>query len=87
MGRGEYEATAALYAMVPRNVPEPIAHGDFFSDPSKHFFLAEFRDMSDELPATDEFVSILAKIHQQQSPTGKFGFPVKTFQGNIYYFI
>src|SRR5271154_4577929 len=83
MAFGELEGTRELYAIVPDNVPKPIGAGPLSSSPEKHFFLAEFRDMMDELPATPDFVAALAKIHQKKSPNGKFGFHCTTFHGNI----
>lgn len=83
MVRAEYESTTALYALAPNNVPQPWAYGPFASDPGRFFYLQSFCDMNDELPDINKFVSVLAKFHQQESPTGKFGFHVTTFQGNI----
>jgi len=76
MVRAEYEAMVALYEMAPQNVPQPLAYGSFASDPEKSFFLQAFCDMNDELPDVDEFVAVLAKIHQKKSPNGKFGFHI-----------
>jgi protein-ribulosamine 3-kinase len=76
MVKAEYESTAALYAMAPDNVPEPYAYGSFASDPKRFFYIQAFCDMNDELPDVDEYVSILARIHQKESPTGKFGFHI-----------
>ncbi|KAI4606727.1 hypothetical protein J4E80_010039 [Alternaria sp. BMP 0032] len=83
MVRAEYESTAALHETAPQNVPRPLAYGSFASDPERFFYIQAFCDMNDELPDVDEFVAILAKIHQKKSPTGKFGFHITTFQGNI----
>lgn len=80
---GEYEATKAWYKITPANIPEPIGFGECANRPGKHFLLLEFRDMSDDMPAANEFVAVLAKGHQKsESPTGKFGFPVTTFTGD-----
>lgn len=76
MVRAEYESTTALYALAPNNVPQPWAYGPFASDPGRFFYLQSFCDMNDELPDINKFVSVLAKFHQQESPTGKFGFHV-----------
>lgn len=81
MVRGEYEATKALHEVIPDNVPESIAYGPLADDPTRHFFLAEFRYMSDELPDAEDLVAALTKIHSSPSPTGKWGFHVTTFQG------
>ena len=83
MALGEYESTVAAYSLIPTNVPRPIAVGTYASDAKKHFFLAEFRDMLDELPPISELVSVITQLHQRSmSPNGKFGFHVTTYQGN-----
>ncbi|KAK3900156.1 Fructosamine kinase-domain-containing protein, partial [Staphylotrichum tortipilum] len=51
------------------------------SNSSRAFFLAEFRDMTDNLPGVSDIAAIVSKIHQQRSPNGKFGFHVTTFSG------
>jgi protein-ribulosamine 3-kinase len=83
MARAEFESTSALHAIMPSNISRPVATGTFTANPNKHFFLAEFRDMSDEMPPVPELVSVISEIHKKGvSPTGKFGFHVTTFQGN-----
>jgi fructosamine-3-kinase len=37
--------------------------------------------MTDEMPSVEELVKVVNKIHQVQSPNGKFGFHVTTFTG------
>lgn len=83
MALGEYEGCKALYKALPDNVPRPVATGVLAGDPTKHFYLAEFRHMSDEMPRTPELVAVVAKLHQStESPNGKFGFHVTTCGGN-----
>ncbi|KAI1164466.1 Fructosamine kinase-domain-containing protein [Nemania serpens] len=83
MALGEYEGSKVLYKALPDNVPRPIAAGALAKDPKKHFYLAEFRDMADEMPGTFEFVSVIAKLHQNtESPNGKFGFHITTYGGD-----
>ena len=73
----------ALHAVIPANIPQPLAWGTYADDPKKHFYLAEFCDMKDELPNVSNFVSIIAQLHENSgSPTGKFGFHVTTYAGN-----
>lgn len=81
IARGEYESTKQLYDIIPDNVPCAIGHGICAGNPDRSFFIAEFRDMTDELPGTEELVQVIAKIHQKQSPNGKFGYPFTTFTG------
>ena len=67
--------------MIHENVPQPIATGAYASNPKKHFYLAEYRDMVDELPPVPEFAALIATLHQKSaSPNGKFGFQVPTSQ-------
>jgi hypothetical protein len=70
----EYASATALYARAPDNIPEPCAYGCFASDSQRVFYIQAFRDMKDELPDVDTFVSVLAKLHQKELPTRKFGF-------------
>lgn len=76
MVRAEYESTSALHFAAPNNVPLPQAYGSYASDPNRFFYLQQFCDMNDDLPDIDEFVSVLAKVHEKESPTGKFGFHI-----------
>jgi fructosamine-3-kinase len=81
IARGEFESTQQLAAALPDNVPKAVAYGACASNPNRAFFLAEFRGMTDELPAASEVAAIVSKLHQQPSPNGKFGFHVTTFSG------
>jgi len=81
IARGEFESTRQLAEALPENVPKAVAYGLCASNASRAFFLAEFRDMTDELPGVSDIAAIVSKIHQQPSPNGKFGFHVTTFSG------
>ncbi|KAK4113313.1 hypothetical protein N656DRAFT_778078 [Canariomyces notabilis] len=81
IARGEYESTKELVAAIPGGAPTPVGFGVYADDPTRAFFLAEFRDMKDVLPGDKELVSLVAKIHQKTSPNGKFGYHVTTFSG------
>ncbi|KAM7190689.1 Fructosamine kinase domain containing protein [Rhypophila sp. PSN 637] len=81
IARGEFESTRELLSVIPNNVPQVVAHGSCASKPDRAFFLAEFRDMRDELPSASDLVSVVAAIHTKTSPNGKFGYPVTTFSG------
>ncbi|KAF7558713.1 hypothetical protein G7046_g5443 [Stylonectria norvegica] len=83
--KGEFESTKAWHSLVPENIPKPIGIGECANRPGKHFLLLEFRDMSDDMPPASDFVAVVAKGHQAESPTGKFGFHEKTFTGNVPY--
>jgi hypothetical protein len=74
MVEAEFASTTALYARAPDNVPEPCAYGCFASDPQRLFYIQTFRDVKDELPDVDAFLSVLVKLHQEELPTREFGF-------------
>jgi hypothetical protein len=81
MVMGEYNGASALHRIIPENTSEPVAWGTYVKDPTKHFFLAIFRDIKDEMPPGDKFTSRLVHLHQSSvSPTGKFGFPTSSWQ-------
>jgi protein-ribulosamine 3-kinase len=83
MAQGEYEGNKAIHAIIPRNVPRPVAHGTYTKNSDRHFFLSTFHEMEDEMPLPKDFVSVVAQLHQKSvSPTGKFGFHVTTHAGN-----
>ncbi|KAH6632538.1 Fructosamine kinase-domain-containing protein [Chaetomium tenue] len=81
IARGEFEGIRKLAAAIPDNVPTPVAYGLCANDPSRAFFLAQFSAMTDELPGIMDLISVVLKIHQEPSPSGKFGFDVTTFSG------
>ncbi len=81
---GEYESMSAMHYVTPEFVPKPIAWGTYTSIPDTHFFLCEFRDMTDDMPDPPSFAALLSKLHQEsESPTGKFGFHVTNYAGNL----
>ena len=83
MVKAEYKSMKALHAVIPANIPEPLATGTFVQDTNKHFYLAKFCEMRDELPSTSEFIGFISDLHQKSaSPTGKFGFHTTTYGGN-----
>ncbi|KAI0389431.1 kinase-like domain-containing protein [Xylariaceae sp. FL0594] len=84
MAQGEYEGSKALYHALPEHIPRPIAAGALMGNPSRQFYLAEFRDMDDRLPEQEEeLASVVVKLHQKtQSPNGKFGFHITTYGGS-----
>lgn len=84
MVHGEFESMKAIHALTPDFAPKPIAWGTYDSVPSTHFFLCEFREMTDDMPDPHKFSSRLAKLHQSSaSPNGKFGFHLPTYSGNL----
>ncbi|KAJ5682336.1 hypothetical protein N7462_005501 [Penicillium macrosclerotiorum] len=84
MMKGEFESMTAIHNVVPDFVPKPMAWGTYESVPDTHFFLCEFREMTEELPDVHQFTACLAALHKTStSPTGKFGFHVTTYNGNL----
>ena len=84
MMSGEFTSMTAIYNATPHFAPRPIAWGTYASDPDTHFFLCSFHEISGELPDIDRFCENLASLHRNgKSPTGRYGFPVSTFQGNL----
>jgi fructosamine-3-kinase len=84
MTNSEFQSMSAMHNILPEFVPRPIACGSYSMIPDTHFFLCEFREMSDDLPDPYKFAALLSKLHQKSiSPTGKFGFHITTYAGNL----
>ncbi|TVY14339.1 Ketosamine-3-kinase [Lachnellula arida] len=84
MMEGEYESMKVIHQVTPIFAPKPIAWGTYKSNPDIHFFLCDFHEMDDELPEISKFTESLAKLHRDSvSPTGRFGFHITTYNGNI----
>lgn len=84
MLHGEFESMKTIYTVLPDFVPRPIAWGTYQTIPDTHFFLCEYREMLDHLPDPYKFTENLAELHQSsQSPSGKFGFHITTYSGNL----
>ncbi|OQV04902.1 hypothetical protein CLAIMM_09716 [Cladophialophora immunda] len=81
---GEFESMKAIYSLQPDFVPKPIVWGTYQSDPDTHFFLCEYREMTDDMPDPEKSSAQLALLHKHsKSPNGKFGFHVTTYSGNL----
>ncbi|KAF2968525.1 hypothetical protein GQX73_g5035 [Xylaria multiplex] len=82
--KGEYESTSEIYAITPDFCPKPIAYGTFETDKDSHFYICKFYEFTDGLPNPKMFCANLAKLHSSHtSPTGKFGFHVVTYNGDL----
>ncbi|KAK4198286.1 protein-ribulosamine 3-kinase-like protein [Triangularia verruculosa] len=81
----EFQSVKTIHAILPDFTPLPIATGTFASDTSTHFLLSEFHDfIPGRLTDPIEFSLRLARLHMDsKSPTGKFGFHVQTYAGNL----
>ena len=84
MVEGEFAFVTAIWSLLPAFAPKPIGWRSYETVPDTHFFLCEYREMTDELPDIQKYTACLAALHQNsRSPTGKFGFHVTTFNGNL----
>ncbi|KAI9150832.1 Protein-ribulosamine 3-kinase, chloroplastic [Paramyrothecium foliicola] len=80
MSQGEFESLKAIWATCPEICPEPIAWGRFAKqDPETYFLLTEFREIGNQPAEPFKLAQSLAKLHSTSvSPTGKFGFHVRS---------
>jgi len=85
MCMGEFESLKAIYVVSPDFVPEPHAWGMFEWDgPETYFLLTEFRDIHRQPAEPHKLAPSLADMHvRSQSPTGKFGFHIRTYHGKV----
>ena len=84
MLHGEFESMKAMHALSPDFIPKPIAWGTYETIPDTHFFLCQYRHMTDAMPDPYNFSDRLAALHKNsESPNGKFGFHITTYSGNL----
>lgn len=85
MCEAEYESIKAIHAVSPDFAPQPCAWGPYKNASVPTFFLlTDFRGVGQQPPEPVKFTACLADLHKNSvSPTGKFGFHVKTCVGNI----
>ncbi|KAK8014441.1 hypothetical protein PG990_007737 [Apiospora arundinis] len=84
--KGEFESTAAIYAITPEFCPKPMGWGTFKSDSNLHFYVCKYYDFDkDTLPTPEPFGACLAKLHSSHtSPRGgQYGFHVVTYNGDL----
>ncbi|KAI9688305.1 MAG: hypothetical protein M1820_010274 [Bogoriella megaspora] len=82
--KGEFESTAAIHAITPSFVPKPIAWGAFEKIANTYFYTCKFYNLADDLPDVTHFCANVAALHSSHtSPTGKFGFHVVTYNGDL----
>ena len=82
--KGEFESTAAIHAITPGFVPNPIAWGAFKDLANAYYYVCKFYNLAGELPNATEICANLAELHSSHtSPTGKFGFHVVTYNGDL----
>lgn len=83
---GEYESSQIIYRLMDDFVPKPIGVGRYqVPDPPTYFYLSHFVNMDVTVaPEPAEFTKRLAQLHRvSRSPTGKFGFHVRTCDGQV----
>jgi len=84
MIEADYESLKAIHSVSPLFAPRPYKWGPYKADPTCHFMLAEFREVGQQPPEPVRFTARLAELHKTSvSPTGKFGFHMKTMAGPI----
>ena len=83
--QGEYRSMQEISTAVPGFTPKVFTYGKLKEAPAPtFFFLCQFVDITADLPDPKTLASQLAKLHRQsQSPTGKFGFDVPTYDGKL----
>ena len=82
--QGTYESERLFSQYLPDNVPKPITWGNYESDAQTWFYLCNFHDMVDRVPAIEQFVSIVARVHKDSmGKESRYGFHVPTHLANI----
>ncbi|CAD6574318.1 MAG: hypothetical protein ASARMPRED_006658 [Alectoria sarmentosa] len=83
MMEGEFWAMTELYNTTPAAIPKPLARGKFKTEnPATYFFVCQFAEMSNQVPDPDHLCARMIELHRKSaSPTGKFGFHVRTCNG------
>ncbi|KAI0894727.1 Fructosamine/Ketosamine-3-kinase [Annulohypoxylon nitens] len=80
---GEYMAMHEIYSTSPNFAPQPRGYGKCDNE-NAHFFICDYLTISHDLPNPVRLGKKLAELHRNSnSPTGKFGFHVTTFDGKL----
>ncbi|KAL8821643.1 MAG: hypothetical protein Q9223_000335 [Gallowayella weberi] len=86
MFAGEFASMTALHSAIPKHVPRPLSWGAFATG-DRYFQLYTFHRFVKGLkPSIPDIVSVAASLHSADSslsPTGKFGFEMTTYNGNL----
>jgi protein-ribulosamine 3-kinase len=74
-----------LYKLLPSFVPKPYAWGELKDTAEQtYFFIMEFKRSTSGLPDPGKLGMRLAELHNRSSSlTGKFGFPLTTYDGAL----
>jgi fructosamine-3-kinase len=82
--KGEFESTLEIHTITGAFTPKPIAWGSFKSLPDTHYYVCKFYELAKELPAQTGFCAQLGLLHtKSESPNGKFGFRIVTYNGDL----
>lgn len=82
--KGEFESTLAIHNIQGDFAPKPVAQGSFKKLPNTHYYICKFYELAEELPEPPNFCANVAALHSNSvSPTGKFGFHVVTYNGDL----
>ena len=85
--QAHFASETSLYGFIPEFVPRPVGFGTYKSQPDTHCFLLDFVDMIDnDIPSPKSYMAPVTALHLRsmgKSPTGKFGFSVKTRFGHL----
>ncbi|KAL8652143.1 MAG: hypothetical protein Q9226_004388 [Calogaya cf. arnoldii] len=86
MFAGEFASMTALHSSIPKHVPRPLSWG-VFATGDRYFQLYTFHHfVNGRRPSISSLVSVTASLHSAPSslsPTGKFGFEMTTYNGNL----
>ena len=84
MIEADFESLEALHSVSPLLTAKPYNRGPCKDDPTCHFMLVEFREVGQQRPEPTLFTQRVAELYRNSaSPTGKFGFHMKTMAGPI----
>ena len=72
-----------FYKTMPALVPRPYGWGKYKGKSTTYFFICEFVNIGNRMPGPVQLGALIADLHKKsESPTGKFGFPIPTYDGN-----
>ncbi|KAM0323258.1 hypothetical protein ACHAQA_008849 [Verticillium albo-atrum] len=85
MVEGEFNSMTEMHKLAPGLVPKPHSWGRYAApEPQTYFFIAEFIEMSHEMPDPEQLCSRLARFHlESRSPSGDFGFHITNCVGRV----
>jgi len=82
--KGEFESTLAIHTVTSDFAPKSIAWGSFKGISNTHYYLCRYHELAEELPEPTTFCAKVAELHtKHESPNGKFGFHVVTYNGDL----